>query len=171
MPRKIFSKITPKKETIEENKYIKMLGHRINNPKLWGLDRRSVAKAIAISLFIAFIPMPMQMLAVAVLAVIIKMNLPISVLMVWVTNPFTMPFIYYAEYYLGHILIGGGEMNFEFSLDWINANFHLLMMEMYLGAFVISTTLMTLSYLIVMNIWRVIIFKERRDKQKEYKKG
>ena len=56
---------------------------------------------MAAGLFAAFIPMPMQMLLAAGLAVWIRSNLPISVGLVWLTNPITMPPVFYCTYKLG----------------------------------------------------------------------
>ena len=68
------------------------------------VNRQTVSKAILVGLFFAFIPMPMQMMAVILMIPFIKFNVPIGVGLVWITNPVTMPFIFYGELIVGDIL-------------------------------------------------------------------
>ncbi len=51
--------------------------------------------------------MPMQMLAVDSYKVaFIKFNVPVAISMVWLSNPITMPLMYYMEYKTGLIILG-----------------------------------------------------------------
>src|SRR5690554_6377618 len=88
-------------EKIRRHKSLRFLGDTINAPNMWYRNRHYVARAIAIGLFVAMIPMPMEMLAAALLAIPLQANLPISVGLVWVTNPITTPPVLYANYKLG----------------------------------------------------------------------
>ena len=58
-------------------------------------NRRMVSRAVLIGLFIAFIPMPMQMALVLAMMIFVKFNVPIGLAMCWISNPFTMPPMYY----------------------------------------------------------------------------
>ena len=91
MPRRLFKRYMPDPESIRSQKSLRFLGKLTHDPNLWHLNRHSVSRAMAAGLFAAFIPMPMQMLLAAGLAVWIRSNLPISVGLVWLTNPITMP--------------------------------------------------------------------------------
>ena len=91
MPRRIFKRYMPDPERIRGDKSLRFLGKLIHEPNLWHLNRRSVARAMAVGLFAAFIPLPMQMLLAASLAIPVRGNLPISIGLVWLTNPITMP--------------------------------------------------------------------------------
>jgi uncharacterized protein (DUF2062 family) len=48
-----------------------------------------------VGLFCAFIPVPFQMLLAAPSAIIFSANLPVSIALVWITNPITMPPIFF----------------------------------------------------------------------------
>lgn len=117
MPKELLKKYMPNPETIKNHKNLQFLGEKLHDPNLWHLNRRSVTMAVAIGLFCAWIPTPTQMAIAAFAAVYLRANLPISVALVWITNPITMPPLYYFAY-----LIGLSVLNLpsaEFSMDSI----------------------------------------------------
>ena len=59
MPKKTIKRMMPDHQTIKENKYLKIFGNLLHNANLWHLNRHSVAKAFAVGLFFAFIPVPL----------------------------------------------------------------------------------------------------------------
>jgi hypothetical protein len=101
MPRKYLRRILPSAAMIKDNRYLKVLGSAINNPDCWYLNRHSVAGAFFIGLFCAFLPMPFQTVLAGFLAILFKRNLPLSVGLVFITNPVTMPPIFYFNYLVG----------------------------------------------------------------------
>ncbi|UVE19227.1 DUF2062 domain-containing protein [Pseudomonas sp. LS44] len=101
MPRRLFKRYMPNPQSIREHKSLRFLGSLMHDPNLWHLNRHSVSRAMAVGLFAAFIPIPMQMLLAATLALPVRGNLPISVGLVWLTNPITMPPVFYCTYKLG----------------------------------------------------------------------
>lgn len=98
-----------------------MFGHASRDPNLWHLNRRSVSRAVAVGLFCAFVPIPGQMILAAALAIILRANIPISVLLVWISNPITMPALFYTAYKFGAMLLDVQlqHFQFEFSLNWL----------------------------------------------------
>ena len=80
MPRKLLKRIMPDHRTIREHPHLAKFGHRLTDPKLWHLNRRTVALGLALGLFICFMPVVGQMFIAAGLAVLWRVNLPISVM-------------------------------------------------------------------------------------------
>ncbi len=65
------------------------LKRHILKAEFWYLNRRTVAKGASIGLFMAFLPLPLQMLSAVILALLFRANIPIAAMMTWITNPFT----------------------------------------------------------------------------------
>ena len=95
MTKKFIQRFLPDPTWIKNHQSLRFLGDWLHDPNIWHLNRRSASMAVFIGLFIAFVPLPSQMLMAAVLAVLLRVNLPLSVLLVWVSNPITMPPLFY----------------------------------------------------------------------------
>ena len=98
MPKKTLLKYLPNADTIRRNSTLQPIAHLLERSLLWHVNRRSVSTAVFIGLFCAFVPVPSQMLLAALAAIWFKANLPISVGLVWISNPLTMPAIYLFQY-------------------------------------------------------------------------
>lgn len=108
----------PDHDVIKRQKALRVFGNVLYNPNLWCLNRRSAAGAFAVGLFMAFVPLPSQMIMAARLAIVLGVNLPLSIALVWITNPITMPVIFYFTYKLGAWLMGTPAQSFHFELTW-----------------------------------------------------
>ncbi len=148
MPRRIFKRYMPNPDSIRHNPSLRFLGHLMHDPNLWHLNRHSVSRAMAIGLFWALIPMPMQMLAAAAVAIPLRGNLPISVGLVWLTNPLTMPPIFYCTYKFGALLMGLPPVEFpdDLSMEWFTNELLLLWKPLYLGSFVSACIAAVVAY-------------------------
>ncbi|MDN3652621.1 DUF2062 domain-containing protein [Thalassotalea ponticola] len=156
MPKKLIKRYLPDHTSIKSNKYLQIFGEVLHDANLWHLNRRSVAKAFAVGLFMAFIPVPFQMIFAAGLAIIFHANLPLSVALVWVSNPVTIPPIFYFCYVLGTTLMGVPEKQFEFSLswEWFVSSLSTVGGPFLLGCLVCAIFFATLGYFVINFIWR-----------------
>jgi len=101
MPRRIIRRLFPNLDTIQGHKNLQFLGNLLLNQNLWHLNRRSVSRAIAVGFFSAWLPSIGQMPFAAILAMIVKANIPIAILLIFLSNPLTIPPMVYAAYRLG----------------------------------------------------------------------
>ncbi|HEX5055860.1 MAG TPA: DUF2062 domain-containing protein [Gammaproteobacteria bacterium] len=121
MPVKRLKKYLPTAEQIRNEKSLQFLGQLLHDPNLWHLNRYSVCGAFGIGLFTAYMPIPFQTLPAALLAIAFRVNLPIAVMLVWISNPLTIPPMFYMAYEVGAKLTGADMSHFQFepSLDWL----------------------------------------------------
>jgi len=166
MPKEFIKKHLPDPESIRNNKSLKFLGPLIHQPDLWHLNRRSVSKAFAIGLFWAAIPMPFQMIAAAFCSLKFKANLPLSLALVWISNPITMPPMFYAEYVLGAWLldIPASSFEYELSFSWLKEKLYEIGIPMYFGSFVAGCTASVAGYFIINTLWKRSILKKWRQR-------
>ncbi|WP_448554867.1 DUF2062 domain-containing protein [Thalassotalea montiporae] len=162
MPKKVIKRIMPDHHTIKSNKHLKIFGDLLHNANLWHLNRRSVAKAFAVGLFFAFIPVPFQMLLAAGTAIIVHSNLPLSIGLVWITNPLTMPAIFYGCYIVGTWVVGAQEQafNFEASWQWVVDSLQTIGPAFLVGCGVLAVAFAVIGYFGIQLLWRYSVAKE-----------
>ncbi len=169
MPRKFFNKYMPKAHDIKNNKTLQVFGTLLHDPNLWHLNRRSVASAFAVGLFFAWWPVPFQMLLAAGGAIVFRSNLPISVGLVWVTNPLTMPPMFYFAYLIGVWIVGAPERVFEFeaSATWLLNELHYIWKPFLTGCFTLAVLSAILGYVCIELMWRYSIIKRRNKRRQQ----
>jgi len=128
-------------------------------------NRRMVSKGVFIGLFIAFIPMPMQMLAVVSVIPFTRFNVPIAISMCWLSNPFTMPPMYYMEYLTGSFLLGMETTPVELTLEWFSDNIGNIFIPLYVGTAFYSVFGSILGYYLVNLLWRNSVRKDQEDRK------
>lgn len=159
----------PDPHTIREHKSLQIFGTLLHDPNLWHLNRRSVAKAFAIGLFCMMVPVPFQMALAAGMAIFVRSNLPISVVLVWISNPVTMPPIFYFAYKVGAWILGRPEVpfNFELSFEWL-ADGMLAIWEPFLfGCFILGMFFSITGYITIRLLWRWSVVKRWQEKKQQ----
>jgi len=136
--------------------------------ELLSVNRKMVSRAMLVGLFIALIPMPMQMLAVVLVAAFFRFNVPIGVSLVWITNPFTMPFIYYIEYLTGNfLLMQEGVNDIQLTMEWFTENIGDIFIPLYVGTAFYSTVFSISAYYLVNWLWIDSVNREKKKKKEE----
>ncbi len=125
-------------------------------------NRRMVSRAVFLGLFIAFIPMPMQMLAVLAFMPFFRFNVPIALAMCWISNPFTMPPMYYLEYMTGTYLLGIEVVDVEMTIEWFSENINDIFIPLYVGTFFFSAIGSSLAYWVVNHFWHGSVHRDRK---------
>jgi len=168
MIRRVFKKKNPgnKKSKID------LFLEKYNLPKDYlGINRRSVTRGVGIGLFWGFIPMPMQMAAVLATTPFIRFNVPIAISMVWLSNPFTMPPMYYMEYLTGNLILGQeGIQNIELTMEWFKNNIGDIFIPLYVGTAFYSIVVSGLIYIGLNRLWIHSVKKEKAQKDLARKK-
>jgi hypothetical protein len=150
------------------------VSHWLHDPELWHLHRRSVAGATFIGLFCAFLPVPFQMLIAALLAVVSRCNLPLSVMLVWVTNPITMTPMFYFAYRLGAWLLDRRiEVGtIQLSWEWLSSHMGEIGWPLLFGSLVCGWVAGVTGLVIVRLAWRLHVIRRwraRRERRRQRK--
>ncbi|GAB4391330.1 MAG: DUF2062 domain-containing protein [Gammaproteobacteria bacterium] len=171
MPKKMLKRLLPDTHTIIEHKYLRIFGTLLHNPNLWHLNRYSVSTAFSVGLFCMFMPIPFQMVLAAAIAIIVLANLPISAALVWISNPITMPPMFYFAYKVGATVldIKPQPLNIELSWEWLSAKLHLIWEPLLLGCFICGVGAALIGNLTIRLIWRIVVTRNwnlRRQRRK-----
>ena len=149
--KETLKKYSPKRESVN----LGWLNKHLSDPELWKWNKKTIAKAFAIGLFCAFLPMPAHTRLGAVLAIIFSGNILLSMLMVWVNNPITMVPIYYFTYKLGASIMGiEMDPGFEFSFSYLMDNLGSATLAMWVGGIITSTISAIIGYFAIITIYK-----------------
>jgi len=178
MPRKFIRRFLPDHASVRANRLVAMFGTLLHHPNLWHLNRDSVAGAVAIGLFAGLVPGPLQVLTALLLAVPLRRNIPVAVVVTFYTNPFTIVPLYLLAYAYGALLLGtnrGAPSIEPFEMDWSNligsmqalADWMLsLGKPLALGLVALALTLAVLGYFTVQLGWRAYVTLAWRARQR-----
>jgi len=161
MIRKVFKKKASGKSKIDA------FLEKYKLPKAYlSVNRRMITRGVAVGLFWGFIPMPMQMLAVMATTPFIRFNVPIAISMVWLSNPFTMPPMYYMEYLTGNFLLGKeGIDDIELTMEWFSANIGEIFVPLYVGTAFYSIVVTGLIYVLLNRLWIRSVHSEKHERK------
>lgn len=139
----------------------------LEHPVYWSLNRRSVTRAVALGLFLAFVPLPIHMLLAALLALALRLNVPAAVVGTLVTNPLTIVPLYLFAYWVGCGLLGvtPEPMKFELSWQWLSRELLPIWKPFLLGCLVTGTATAITGYIMLGGIWHlglVLKYHERK---------
>ena len=157
MPKRLIKRWLPDQDKLKEHKHLRLFGKLLLDANLWHLNRRSAAGAFAVGLFMAWIPLPCQMLLAAGGAILFRVNLPLSVALVWLSNPFTMPPLFYGVYLVGCQLLGhpAQHIDIQFTWEWLVSVFETLAPPLLLGSLVLALLSALMGYAFIRTFWRI----------------
>lgn len=167
MPKKFLRKYLPDPHKITQSKSLKIFGSLLHEPNLWHMNRKSVSLAFMVGFFFMWVPLPSQMFLAAGAAILLHCNLPISIALVWITNPITMPPMFYAAYVLGNWVLGQPPSNIEFeaSFSWIAQQMEVIWQPFLLGCLILAIVSSAAGYLGIRLVWRMHIVKYLKNKK------
>ncbi|HZV18819.1 MAG TPA: DUF2062 domain-containing protein [Sphingobium sp.] len=155
----------PTRESLEENRFVKPVAHRVLAPELWRFSRRSVPRGVALGLLVGiFLLIPgLQIAGAALLALPFRANVPVAAAMTFLSNPATTPFILAMSYYIGSKMLGRtGDMSHIMGLierhagigEWTRWLLSETAPVLLLGLAIVSIVTALIGYLIASWLWR-----------------
>jgi uncharacterized protein (DUF2062 family) len=174
MPKKFIKRHMPTPERIAAIPGIHRFGSRITEPNLWYINRKSISGAMFWGVVCAWFPFPAQMLVAAICAITFRVNLPLSIAITWITNPFTLIPILYSSYCLGSFIFGIPILNLTeikevvvhfssgmFSHSAPLATTYVFSMRALLVGLVVEAFIMgSIVYLVTQLLWRCHVMHE-----------
>ena len=152
MPRLLFRKITPRAETLRSHWALKPFGRFFGDPRLWSLQRRTVAPAFGAGLAICFIPLPI--------------HIPTIMLALVAVNPLTIVPAYLLAYKVGVLVTRAPERHFAFhmSWDWVQHGLGPMWKPFLVGCGITGAVIGLLGYVLLDILWRYSVRKRYRER-------
>ena len=175
--RRLLRKLVPGAREIRRHASLRrVFGRHPFSPDLWHLNRSSVAWAASVGLFMAWVPVPFQMILAAGVAIAVRCNLPVAVALVWVSNPVTVAPLFFAAYKLGAWMLGlpPAELQIEVSLRWLLDELVKVWEPFLLGCFVMGLASAIFGQIAIRLIWRahvMVSWRGRRIRQQQSEHG
>ena len=160
MIKNVIKRLFPKLDAIKEEKILKIFGPAVLQPNLWHINKKSVSRGFAIGAFCAFIPLPGQMILAAFLALTFAANLPIAIILTWITNPLTYTPIFFFAYKIGSFFITTNVTPkiTDNELSMLSNIMH-IWEPLFLGSIILALIGSTISYLLIRIYWRYYVIK------------
>lgn len=108
-----------------------------------------IAKGLALGVFIGMIPaFGLQTLLAVLLAFLLKENRLAAIIGVWVSNPFTEPFVYALEYESGRLLLGlpRVQMPDEFTFEALRHLGYQILIPLWVGGLIYGVICALLAF-------------------------
>lgn len=167
--RRWLKRVTPDRRVLEKHWCLKHFTTLLLDRGSWTFNRSGVTRAFALGLFIAFIPptplLPLHLLICTLLGVLFRLNLPVLLTTVFVSNPFTWLPQVAGSIWVGAKLLGLDLMPFLHAVShqsfW--SDLGELWAPLLLGALVLGLTAAGAGYLLAQVAWRArVIYQLRR---------
>jgi hypothetical protein len=178
--RKLFRKFLPHHDTVRSHRWLRPFSGWLHHPNLWHLHRRSVAGGVAVGLFCGLIPGPFQAISAMLLAIALRVNLPVAAFTTFYTNPLTILPLYAVAYKLGAWASGvsGADVDAKLSFPEVHWNnwagvlwnwFTAMGEPILIGLPLLAIILSVAGYFAVRVAWRLaVVLKWRaRNKRRE----
>ncbi|MFZ4768093.1 MAG: DUF2062 domain-containing protein [Roseimicrobium sp.] len=103
---------------LKRNRFMRWFARHFLDKHVWRPTRHTFAGGLAVGLFCMLLVVPSQMAMAAVIAAILRLNIPIAMAVCWITNPVTMPAFAWWEIELGNWFIRTFSFGNPPPLDW-----------------------------------------------------
>jgi uncharacterized protein (DUF2062 family) len=158
MPRRFFTNISTRfRKKRDHPWYLKPFEYVLAHPVYFATTRRAVAGGLWIGLFVGLLPIPGQTLVVVLGALLMRVNVPVAAITIWISNPVTFVPIFYLAYQLGALLLNipTEPLPPEPTLAWVTQELALRWRPLAFGSLIIALSVSSMAYLLVSAVWHV----------------
>ncbi|MDE0990501.1 MAG: DUF2062 domain-containing protein [Pseudomonadales bacterium] len=159
-------KYLPTSKQIAEIRALSFLRHLLLEPNLWHMNRYSLSFGFLIGGICCFLPIFFQSVPCVLLCVWIRCNVPVAVLVVWISNPITFGPMMYFAYRVG-LWILGTEQEIELlnpSLKWFVDQISIVWQPIIVGSLACGVAFGMAGFIVIQLYyrWRVSRYKLRK---------
>lgn len=170
MPRRFFKKLAIKRTAFHDQPVMQPFRHLLGDHRLWAIRRQTVVPAFALGVFFAFMPFPGHPIWATLAALWRRVNIPVAAVTTLISNPVTMPVMYYSAYRVGAYLlrIPPESIEFEMSLEWVTNVLVGIWQPLLLGCVLVGAIASLVAYAVLDLLWRrsVARYKLRKREQR-----
>ena len=165
--RSFLKRFAPKRQQIEKHRHLQVLGYILHEPNIFHLTRRSAAGGVAVGLFLAFIPLPGQMLLAVLLSLLFRVNMPLAIACVWLSNPVTIAPLFFLAHKTGGWLLNAPvkQVQFEPSMGWLAETLAEIWQPLLLGSLTLGTLAALAGYTLIRLLWRLSIVRQWEERK------
>jgi hypothetical protein len=162
-------RITPDRATLEKLWCLKPFAEIVLDRGCWHFNRHSVTRAFALGLFIAFIPptpLPVHIVTCVIFGMLWRLNLPVLIGTVFLSNPFTWVPQVAGSFWVGAKLLGLDPMPFLHQPrphHWGHIN--QLWEPLFLGALVLGLIAAGCGFVVAQSAWRLRVLHHLRRRR------
>ncbi len=170
MPRQFFSRLSRQfREKQEHPWYLKPFDFLLTHPVYFSAGRRTVSGGIALGVFIGLLPILGQTPLAIFGALMLRVNLPLAAVSVWISNPVTFVPIFYFAYRIGAVLLNipVETMPPEFTLAWISEEIALRWRPLAYGSLLVAISGASITYLAISTAWHVLTVQRYRQRHQK----
>lgn len=147
----------PNHTVLAERWFMRPFAATLKDPVYWVPHRRGVLRGFALGLFINFIPLPIHFLLAPIAAVLLRVNIPVTVVSIFLINPLTLVPAFFTAYWIGCQLMHIPLEPFQFQMtwDWLQGHFIAIWKPLILGCLVLGALVAGTGYLALSLVWRL----------------
>ena len=153
----------PGQEELRDNANLTLFGERRHDRNLWAFNRSSVSTAVGVGIFCAYLPMPFETIVAIFLAILWRANIPISMTVVWISNPLTWVPLYTPCYLLGARILQLDPVPLQ-DISLLSLGWHYV--ALWMGCLILGITLGLGSRYIIDWLWKFQVRSEWRERRR-----
>lgn len=132
-------------------------GSWLEDPAYWSLNRKNVTRAFALGLFLSYTPLPIHALLATALALVLRLNIPATVVGTLLANPLTVVPMFVFAYWVGCslLMVTSSPIHFEMSWRWLTTELVLIWRPFLLGCLTMGLTTAVTGYVLLGGVWHL----------------
>jgi len=173
MPRRFFSRLSRRFDPNKERPwYLKPFSFLLTHPVYFSAGRRAVSGGMAIGVFLGLLPLPGQTPLAIFAALMLRVNLPLAAVSVWISNPVTIVPIFYFAYRIGAAMLNipPEAVPEDPSWAWLSQELAARWRPLAYGSLLMAVSVASMTYLGVSTLWHVLTlqrFRRRHNKRRQ----